>query len=168
MSIQSPKLRLTNSANNKSRSKMKRDEDLLGSGHKKLSRVVTSVLKNQNEVLVLRRSMKVKTMQEKWAGVSGYLEKNEDLLSRALTEIYEETRINKDELILRKIFDQLSVEIHNELMLIIQPFCFVSNTRKVALDWEHSDYNWINQREMDNFDFVPRFKEIICRCLKEL
>jgi hypothetical protein len=38
--------------------------------------VVTSVLKNQNEVLVLRRSIKVKTMQEKWAVVSGYLEKN--------------------------------------------------------------------------------------------
>jgi hypothetical protein len=85
-----------------------------------------------------------------------------------LTEIYEETRINKDELILRKIFNQLNVQIHSELIIIIQPFCFVSNTRKVVLDWEHSDYYWINYKEMDNFDFVPRFKEIISRCFKEL
>jgi hypothetical protein len=147
---------------------MKKDEILIDSNHNKPSMVVTSVLKNQNEVLVLRRSNKVKTMQEKWAGISGYLEKNEDLLSRALTEIYEETRINKDELILRKIFDQLNVQIHNELLIIIQPFGFVSNTRKVVLDWEHSDYAWINHKEMDNFDFVPRFKGIITRCLKEL
>jgi len=147
---------------------MKKDETLNDSSHKKPSMVVTSVLKNKNEVLVLRRSKEVKTMQEKWAGVSGYLEKNEDLLSRALIEIYEETRINKDELVLRKIFDRSNVQIHNELMINIQPFCFVSSTRKVVLDWEHSDYSWINQKEIDNFDFVPRFKEIISRCLKEL
>ena len=147
---------------------MKKDETLTDSSHKKPSMVVTSVLKNQNEVLVLRRSKEVKTMQEKWAGVSGYLEKNEDLLSRALIEIYEETRINKDELVLRKIFDRSNVQIHNELMINIQPFCFVSSTRKVVLDWEHSDYSWINQKEIDNFDFVPRFKEIISRCLNEL
>jgi len=112
--------------------------------------------------------MKVKTMQEKWAGVSGYLEKNEDLLSRALIEIYEETRINKDELVLRKIFNQFGVQIHNELMIIIQPFCFVSNTRNVVLDWEHSDYYWMNKKEMDNFEFVPRLKQIISRCFEEL
>ena len=148
---------------------MKKDETPpFDQSNKKTSIVVTSVLKNQNEVLVLRRSMKVKTMQEKWAGVSGYLEKNEDLLSRALIEIYEETRINKDELILRKIFNQFGVQIHNELMIIIQPFCFVSNTRNVVLDWEHSDYYWMNKKEMDNFEFVPRLKQIISRCFEEL
>ena len=148
---------------------MKKDETPpFDQSHKKTSMVVTSVLKNQNEVLVLRRSTKVKTMQEKWAGVSGYLEKNEDLLSRALIEIYEETRINKDELILRKIFNQFGVQIHNELMIIIQPFCFVSNTRNVVLDWEHSDYYWMNKKEMDNFEFVPRLKQIISRCFEEL
>ena len=146
---------------------MKKDEARIDPSHEKPSIVVTSVLKNQNEVLVLRRSMKVKTMQDKWAGVSGYLEKNEDLLSRALIEIYEETQINKDELILRKIFDQLNVQIHNELTIIIQPFCFLSNTRKVLLDWEHSDYYWINHKEINNFDFVPRFKHIISRCFEE-
>ncbi|MDF0681899.1 MAG: NUDIX domain-containing protein [Candidatus Nitrosocosmicus sp.] len=148
---------------------MKKDQTRpFDQSHKKTSMVVTSVLRNQNEVLVLRRSMKVKTMQEKWAGVSGYLEKNEDLLSRALIEIYEETRINKDDLILRKIFNQFGVQIHNELIIIIQPFCFVSNTRNVVLDWEHSDYYWMNQKEMDNFEFVPRLKQIISRCFIEI
>jgi 8-oxo-dGTP diphosphatase len=147
---------------------MKRDVSFSGSSHNNPSMVATSVLKNNNEVLILRRSMKVRTMQEKWAGVSGYLEKNEDILSRALTEIYEETQINKDNLTLRKIFNQLHVQIHEELMIVIQPFCFVSKTRKVILDWEHSDHYWVNYNEIDNFDFVPRFKEIILRCLQDL
>jgi 8-oxo-dGTP diphosphatase len=147
---------------------MKKEAGFNGSSHNSPSIVVTSVLKNHNEVLILRRSKKVKTMQEKWAGVSGYLEKNEDLLSRALTEIYEETQINKDNLTLRKIFNQLNVHIHNELMIIIQPFLFISKTRNIILDWEHSDYYWINYNEMDNFDFVPRFKEIIMWCLQDL
>ncbi len=147
---------------------MNEDDVPIVSNYKKPSIVVTSVLKNQNEVLILRRSTKVKTMQDKWAGVSGYLENNEDLLTRALIEIYEETRINKDELILRKIFSQRTVQIDNVLKIIIQPFYFVSNTRKVELDWEHSDYYWVNQKEIDNFDFVPRFKQIISRCFEEV
>lgn len=147
---------------------MKKDVGFNDSSHNESPIIVTSVLKNHNETLILRRSKKVKTMQEKWAGVSGYLEKNEDLLSRALTEIYEETQINKDDLTLRKIFSQLDVQIHDELMIIIQPFCFVSKTRKVILDWEHSDYCWINYNEMDNFDFVPRLKEIILWCLQDM
>ncbi len=146
---------------------MKKADTIIDSNYKKSSMVVTSVLKNKNEILILRRSSQVKTMQGKWAGVSGYLEKNEDLLSRALTEICEETRIKKDKLILRKIFNRLNVQIYNEVMIIVQPFCFVSNTRKVLLDWEHSDYYWINHREIDKFDFVPRFKEIISKCFED-
>jgi ADP-ribose pyrophosphatase YjhB (NUDIX family) len=146
---------------------MKKADTIIDSNYKKPSMVVTSVLKNKNEILILRRSSQVKTMQGKWAGVSGYLEKNEDLLSRALTEICEETRIKKDKLILRKIFNRLNVQIYNEVMIIVQPFCFVSNTRKVLLDWEHSDYYWINHREIDKFDFVPRFKEIISKCFED-
>lgn len=146
---------------------MKKADTIIDSNYKKPSMVVTSVLKNKNEILILRRSSQVKTMQGKWAGVSGYLEKNEDLLSRALTEICEETQIKKDKLILRKIFNRLNVQIYNEVMIIVQPFCFVSNTRKVLLDWEHSDYYWINHREIDKFDFVPRFKEIISKCFED-
>lgn len=146
---------------------MKKDWGFNGSSCNNPPIVVTSVLKNHSEVLILRRSKKVKSMQDKWAGVSGYLEKNEDLLSRALTEIYEETQINKDNLTLRKIFNQLNVQIHDELMIIIQPFCFISKTKEVILDWEHSDYSWINSNEMDNFDFVPRFKEISLWCLQD-
>ena len=65
-------------------------------------------------------------MQNKWAGVSGYMEPGEDLLSRALLEIYEETRIDKHDLILYTILDRISVHIRADTIFVIQPFYFLS------------------------------------------
>jgi len=53
-------------------------------------------------MLILKRSEKVKSFKHKWSGISGYFENDEDLLSRALIEIYEETKINNEDIILRK------------------------------------------------------------------
>lgn len=127
--------------------------------------VVTSILKNKNRFLILQRSDEVKSMKRKWACVSGYHEKNEDLLSRSLIEIYEETKISYDKLVLRRILDQIHVMIEKNKDLIIQPFYFSSSTKKVILDWEHMNYKWITENEIDNFDFVPKLKEILTFCL---
>lgn len=128
--------------------------------------VVTSILKNNSEILILQRSNEVKSMQREWAGISGYYEENEDLLSRALIEIYEETQITKNDLILRKIFDQIHIHIRNDIVLIVQPICFYSTTKKVVLNWEHSRYQWIKENEIDKFNFVPKLKSILLRCFK--
>ena len=53
--------------------------------------IVTVFIEYQAKILLLRRSQNVKTMKGKWAGVSGFIEKSEPPVSRALTEIQEET-----------------------------------------------------------------------------
>lgn len=129
--------------------------------------IVTSILGNNNKILILNRSLSTKTMQSKWAGVSGYTEPGEDLLSRALLEINEETKIEKHELILYNILDQISVNIRTDTNFIIQPFYFISTTQNVILNWEHTSYRWISAIEIDKFEFVPRFDEILKICFNK-
>ena len=53
--------------------------------------IITAFIEYRGKILLLRRSQKVKTMKGKWAGVSGYIEKSEEPVTRAVTEIEEET-----------------------------------------------------------------------------
>ena len=126
--------------------------------------VVTSIIGNENNILILKRSKKVKSFKHKWGGVSGYFEKNEDLLSRALIEIYEETKINKDSLTLRKILRQITIELEKGKSIIIQPFYFYSKSKNVSMNWEHSEHRWITKNQLDNYETVPKLAQILYEC----
>ncbi|MDQ2685304.1 MAG: NUDIX domain-containing protein [Thermoproteota archaeon] len=143
---------------------MDKNHELMIKRQKKTSLIVTSILRNGNEILILKRSPRTKTMQNLWAGISGYLEPSEDLLSRALIEIYEETKITGKELILYKILDQITVKIKPDTILLIQPFYFLSSTRTILLNWEHTEFRWINSYDLDDYKFVPMLKEILKFC----
>ena len=52
------------------------------------TKIVTSFLKNSNKILLLKRSEKVKSMKNLWAGISGIIEGGEDPLNRAKIEIF--------------------------------------------------------------------------------
>jgi hypothetical protein len=107
-------------------------------------------------------------MQNKWGGISGYMEPGEDLLSRSLLEIYEETKIDKHDLILYKILDQISLQIKADSIFLIQPFYYLSHTQKVILNWEHIEYRWISLSDIDKYDVVPRFNEILKNCFDRI
>jgi hypothetical protein len=47
------------------------------------TKIVTSFIKTDDKLLILKRSNKVKSMKGLWAGVSGIIEKNEEPLKRA-------------------------------------------------------------------------------------
>ena len=63
-------------------------------------RVVTCFLESDGEILILRRSQRVGSYQERWAGVSGYVETTAD--EQALVEIEEETSLCGEDLKLVK------------------------------------------------------------------
>ena len=126
--------------------------------------VVTSIIGNESDILILKRSKKVKSFRHKWGGVSGYFEKNEDLLSRALIEIYEETKINKENLTLRRILKQITIEIDKEKLIIIQPFYFYSKSKSVSMNWEHSEHRWIAKNQLDSYETVPNLAQILYEC----
>ena len=76
--------------------------------------IVTSFIKNNDKILILKRSDKVKSMKCLWAGVSGIIEKNDTTpLARAKTEIFEETGIDEREIELLKANERIKIEAHN-------------------------------------------------------
>ncbi len=61
-----------------------------GSSSLTVKNVVTVFVSHHRRILLLRRSDRVGSYRGRWAGISGYVEQNEDPLRRAVKEISEE------------------------------------------------------------------------------
>jgi 8-oxo-dGTP diphosphatase len=128
--------------------------------------IVTAFIEYRGKILLLRRSQKVKTMKGKWAGVSGYIEKSEEPVRRAITEIKEETGFTDENIKFLEEGKPLEAADNmrpNNIVWVVYPFYFRSNSDDVQLDWEHDAYKWIYPSELEKFDTVPRLKEAFSR-----
>ena len=126
--------------------------------------VVTCFLKHGNTVLILKRSSKVKTYKENWAGISGYIEKGEKPIMTARKEIIEETGLKPSEFKLLhkgKSIKITSTYLGEQLTWKIHPFLFETKTQEISIDWEHTDYKWIKPEEIHNYTTVPKLKEAL-------
>jgi 8-oxo-dGTP pyrophosphatase MutT (NUDIX family) len=122
--------------------------------------VVTAFLEFDGQILILRRSKRVKTMKEKWGAVSGYLE-NRDPLSQAIIEVYEETGLDSSAIKLVRSGDVLGVidPENPDTSYNVHPFLFQSKSGKVILSREHDQFRWISMNELWKYDTVPKLKE---------
>lgn len=135
--------------------------------NKKKIRVVTVFLMHEGKVLILRRSDKVRTMKHKWAGISGYIEGNENVLERAYKEVSEETGFSSKEIELVKTAEPLEVpDKELDTLWIVHPHLFKTSRTDVKLDWEHDQYRWIEPAEITSYDTVPMLKETLQSLLK--
>lgn len=126
--------------------------------------IVTAFIEYKGKVLLLRRSQNVKTMKGKWAGVSGYIETPEGPLSRAIKEIQEETGLTSEKIkILNegKPMDAPDSMRPDNITWVVHPFYFQASSNMINLDWEHDQYKWINPNEIENYDTVPKLKEVL-------
>ncbi|MDX9797581.1 MAG: NUDIX pyrophosphatase [Methanofastidiosum sp.] len=127
----------------------------------KRKEIVTSFLFKEGKVLLLKRSDKVGTFKGKWAGVSGFIEK-ENGLEAALREIKEETGIDNKYLELLKIGTPFDVnDTVNDTIWSINPFLFLFKGEEIKIDWEHDTFEWIYPKEMERYDTVPNLKKTL-------
>ena len=131
------------------------------------TRIVTSFLKYNNKILILKRSQKVKSMKELWAGISGIIENNELPINRAKIEIFEEVGIKQEYITLIKSSNEITVESpqYANHQWIIFPFFFKTDTNDIKLNWENSEYKWIKVEEIKEFETVPNLEQILFRLL---
>jgi len=126
--------------------------------------IVTSFIKNDNKILILKRSDKVKSMKCLWAGVSGIIEKYDKRpLDRSKIEIFEETGINENEIKLLKEIKQIKIVSaqYRDHEWNIFPFLFNAKNPEIKLNWENSDFNWIDPNEIKNYETVPELEKIL-------
>ena len=127
------------------------------------TRIVTSFLKHNNKILILKRSQKVKSMKELWAGISGIIENNELPINRAKIEIFEEVGIKQEYITLIKSSNEITVESpqYANHQWIIFPFFFKTDTNDIKLNWENSEFRWIDIQELKEFNTVPSLEKIL-------
>lgn len=123
--------------------------------------VVTAFLVHNDKILLLRRSRQVGSYQQKWAGISGYVEEDQTPLQQVQVEIEEESGLTESDLTLLK--QGLPLEVVDEKLdriWVVHPFRFeLSQPDKVKIDWEHSEYKWVNPREIIDHACVPGLLE---------
>ncbi len=131
------------------------------------TKIVTSFIKNDDKVLLLKRSNTVKTMKGLWAGVSGIIENNEDPLRRAKIEIFEELGITEDKIKFLKSASEMKVvspQYDNHEWEIF-PFLFEVENPIIKLNWENSEYRWVTFDEIKNYDTVPSIDKVLLSLL---
>ena len=131
------------------------------------TKIVTSFIKDEQKILILKRSDKVKTMKGLWSGISGIIEKNETPLTRAKIEIFEETGISEDKIKLIKSAEKLRVnspQYENHEWEIF-PFLFEAKNPEIKLNWENSEYLWIELGELKNYKLVPSLEKVLLNLL---
>jgi len=122
--------------------------------------VVTSILRNQQRVLILQRSDNVGSCQGMWAGISGYLEIGETAEQAAFREVSEEAGIDDPRLV--RWGDPIAVR-NEERVWIVHPFLFEVEKREIVTDWEHVDSAWISPIELRDYPAVPGLDEVFRR-----
>jgi translation initiation factor 2B subunit (eIF-2B alpha/beta/delta family)/ADP-ribose pyrophosphatase YjhB (NUDIX family) len=106
----------------------------------------------------------VGSYQGKWSAVSGYLEGSEEPLTRAVTEIREELSLSSEQINLVRIggtvraFDEAIATVW-----VIHPFLFEATSKSIILDWENTDYKWVNPAELASYETVPKLREALDR-----
>ena len=131
------------------------------------TKIVTSFIKDNEKLLLLKRSEKVKSMKGLWAGISGIIEKNEEPLTRAKIEIFEEVGITEDQITLVKSAEEMRVnspQYENHEWEIF-PFLFEVKNPTIKLNWENSDFKWITVEELENFETVPSLQKVLFNLL---
>ncbi len=119
-----------------------------------------------DEVLILRRSGRVRTYKGRWAGVSGYLEgEAEAPEERARREIREETGLADADVELLRAGEPFTFDdAELDTRWTVYPFLFrVRPGAAIAIDWEHTEVRWVRPSSVSRFRTVPRLKKALAR-----
>lgn len=123
-----------------------------------------------NNILILKRSDKVRTYKGYWSGISGYIEEGEEPVDTAFKEIRQETGLNDKNIELIKTVDPIEfTDIYEEEKYNwkVYPFLFrVEKKSNIQINWENISYRWIKPSDIDKFETVPRLKEVIVKLFK--
>ncbi|MBT5200922.1 MAG: NUDIX domain-containing protein [Thaumarchaeota archaeon] len=131
------------------------------------TKIVTSFIKDNEKLLILKRSEKVKSMKGLWAGISGIIESNETPLRRAKVEIFEEVGITEDKITLIKSAQEMRInspQYENHEWEVF-PFLFEANNQEIKLNWENSEFKWIGIKELENYETVPSLEKVLFNLL---
>ncbi len=125
--------------------------------------VLNCFVKFESQILILKRSDKVRAYQGLWNSIGGYLDEPVALEEKVLEELREELGIMPDLVLEIKKGKPYEFNDKNiQKIWIIFPVLIELKIKPVVkLDWEHTDFKWINQTDLKNFEIVPGLEKIL-------
>ena len=139
---------------------VKADEGLVQLPEVTEKHVVTSILRNRGKILLLKRSGKVGSYRGRWAGVSGFVEHDEQADAAALRELEEEIGHNDVRLAKRLAPERFR---DGDTMWCVHAFLFDVKARSVRIDWEHESFEWISPTDVPKYQTVPGLQSIVSK-----
>lgn len=114
-----------------------------------------------DEVLLVKRSQRVRTYKGAWGAISGYLEPEVLPRDQALTEVREETGLLADDLQGLTEGSPLDVvDTEHGLSWVVHPFLArVSEAATITIDWEAEQVRWTLPSELPSLSTVPRLAD---------
>jgi len=131
------------------------------------TKIVTAFIRDGKKFLILRRSHRVKSMRGLWAGISGIIENDEEPLSRAKIEIFEELGITGDKIKLVRTAKKMRItspQYRNHEWEVF-PFLFSARNPEITLNWENSEYKWATVDEISRHKTVPSLDDVLLSLL---
>jgi 8-oxo-dGTP pyrophosphatase MutT (NUDIX family) len=124
--------------------------------NKNVRRVVAIVVqRSDGKILLLKRSPDRSYDPDKWSVATGHIKDSEHPHETATRELKEELGVDA------KPFKEgrLVIVGSYEKPLHVYPFLFSIDSLKVELDAEHSDYSWIEPKDVYNYDRVDKLED---------
>lgn len=113
-------------------------------------------INNFGKILLLKRSIDVKSYRGKWNVISGTLKKGEDPKKCLKREIKEEIGITKYKIIKS---GKPYIDKQKEGVWLVYPFLLKVLNSKIKLNRkEHDEYKWVLVNDLDKYDYVPGIK----------
>jgi 8-oxo-dGTP diphosphatase len=130
--------------------------------------VLNCFVRFQNQVLILKRSDKVRAYQGLWNSISGYLDEIRPLEEKVLEELREELGIDS-ELVLQikngKPYEFFDGDI-KKTWIIFPVLAELKTQPEIRLDWEHTECKWIDSADLKKFEIVPGLDKILAGLLE--
>jgi 8-oxo-dGTP diphosphatase len=105
---------------------------------------------NSGDVLLMKRAAHKRVFPNRYNGVGGHIERDEDPYTSARRELREETGLDVP-LMLRAVH-QIDTGVSSGIMLFV--FTGESSTREVASDDREGTLHWVSLASLDQYDLV--------------
>lgn len=117
---------------------------------------------NGDDVLLMKRAAHRRVFPNRYNGVGGHIEKNEDPYTGALREIREETGLDVRDLRLRGVHH---IDAGADTGILMFVFTANSNSRDVTDSSDEGTLHWIPRRKIMEIDLVEDLPYILPRIL---
>lgn len=118
---------------------------------------------NGDDVLLMKRAPHKRVFPNRYNGVGGHIERDEDPLTSARREIWEETGLRVTDLALRAVYNIDAGELTGIMLFV---FTASSATRAVVPNVEGT-LHWVSRAEVYALDLVEDLPLILPRILSE-